>query len=113
MPSSKPGKHSKSGESFHDKSAGTLSVEEIAGKVGRAVKPEELQDALRDARKFGNVRERYRDGEVPAFSGKAPKADEIAGMFGPRPTDTDIDEVIRDSSHAGIERRTNRGKQWP
>lgn len=106
MPSSKPGKNSKSGESFNDKPARLLSVEEIAGKLGRAVKPEEQQDALRDARKFGNVRERYKNGEVP-------KADEIAGMFGPRPTDPDIDEVIRDSSHAGIERRTNRGKQWP
>lgn len=41
-----------------------LSVEEIAGKFGRPVNPEELREALREARQFGAVRQRYRDGSI-------------------------------------------------
>lgn len=37
-----------------------LSVDEIAGKFGRKVDPDELQDALQEARRFGMVRKRYR-----------------------------------------------------
>lgn len=39
-----------------------LSVDEIAGKFGRKVDPDEVQDALHVARRFGMARERYRGG---------------------------------------------------
>lgn len=41
-----------------------LTVEEIAGKYGRPVDPQELQDTLQEARRFAMVRQRYRDGSV-------------------------------------------------
>ena len=41
-----------------------LSVEEIAGKFGRAIKPEELRDALHEARESGAVRQRYKNGSI-------------------------------------------------
>lgn len=39
-----------------------LSAREISGQFGRAVPPGELQDALREARHSGMVRQRYTDG---------------------------------------------------
>ena len=41
-----------------------LTTEEIAGKFGRPVNPTELQEALQEARHFGGVRQRYRDGSI-------------------------------------------------
>lgn len=46
------------------KPARILSVKEISGKFGRPVDPEELREALREARQVGAVRQRYRDGSV-------------------------------------------------
>lgn len=50
----------------------------------------------------------YADGEVSVLAVKTVKADDIAGMFGPRPSDLDIDDVIRESTRAGMQRRLNR-----
>jgi AbrB family looped-hinge helix DNA binding protein len=36
------------------------------------------------------------------------KPSELAGKFGPRPADIDVDDLIRESVHEGIERRQNR-----
>lgn len=41
-----------------------LSVEEIAGRFGRPVKPEELQEALEESRREGSVRQRYKNGST-------------------------------------------------
>ena len=41
-----------------------LSAREIAGKFGPPIDPEEMREALREARKFGSVRQRYRDGSI-------------------------------------------------
>lgn len=46
------------------KPARILSVEEISGKFGRPVDPQELREALREARQIGAVRQRYRDGSI-------------------------------------------------
>jgi hypothetical protein len=36
------------------------------------------------------------------------KPAELAGKFGPRPADIDVDDLIRESVHEGMERRQNR-----
>lgn len=41
-----------------------LSVEDIAGKFGRAIQPQDLRNALQEARESGAVRQRYKDGSV-------------------------------------------------
>ena len=41
-----------------------LSADEIAGKFGQPVDPEDLKDALREAREGGVVRQRFKDGSV-------------------------------------------------
>lgn len=41
-----------------------LSADEISGKFGKTVDPEEMKAALKEAREDGMVRQRYKDGSV-------------------------------------------------
>ena len=49
------------------------------------------------------------DGTISVKPVRILSADDIAGKFGPRSGDTDLDEIVRESTRAGVERRLNRG----
>lgn len=64
------------------------------------VEPGEQVDIVEDA-----------DGTVSVRPVRHFSADELAGSFGPRPADMDVDDMVGEGVREGIDRKVNRWKE--